>query len=726
MKELVFNNWKIEKEIGSGRYATVYLASKIVDGVKAKCAVKHISIPKEGETVEDLVKAGVIKDVSEAKAYYSEVLSDVKKDFMIMEKFEDTPGILKCYEYAEEYKDNNQGIDIYIRMELANDINVYFKDGDASEEEVLKLGYDITEALKACEKKKIIHKDIKPSNIFISEDFSYKLGDFGGAMTSAFIGKSRKITGTYSYMSPEVYNKEDTTSSTDTYSLGIVMYQLLNRGYLPFQEDGLSISEATKKRLAGEKIESIPGVNYEVMNIVLKACSFDVKDRYQSAKEMNDDISKLMVTSKKTLVSSKRDEKTVSVYDVGVLEKETTNINEIELMKKASGNKIIGKVVNNKNAEKISNNKVYGFFANVSRKNEKKKKLGLVLVILLLLLLLLFFGMKLLFTDCDKGYVKDGFKCVKGYYYCEEGYSLNKDNKCAKTIESIDAKVSYSCSDGYILNGDQCVKNDTKEPTDAYRCGDGFTLKNQKCVAEIRQPANASLYCKSGYTLVDNKCIKVTTKDAKVTYKCNSGYVLNGTICTGTFYDSNKVKTNYTCNSSCTISSDKKTCNCSKNPTMWGYYPTCEKGTYDYKSRKCVYTETPKITYSCTAGEYVNSTCKITSKMNATASYYCDSGYEVVVNKCVKTEGVAPQVKYSCIDGMTLKGKECRATQTVDAIKTFGCDSGYTFTGTSCVLQETKKAEAKYSCSRVYELNEENKKCEKYEIIRPKVHREEK
>lgn len=725
MKEYLFNNWKIEKEIGHGRYAVVYLASKDVDGVKARCAIKHISIPKEGETVEDLVKAGVIKDVDEATNYYQDVLSDVKKDFMIMEKFKDKPEFLKCYEYIESFKNNNQGLDIYIRMELASDIIHYFEDKDITEEIVLKLGLDITEALKFCEEKKIVHKDIKPSNIFIGEDNCFKLGDFGGARTSAFIGKSRKVIGTYSYMSPEVYNKDGVTSSTDIYSLGIVMYQLLNNGLLPFENSDVNTNDALNVRLSGERLPVIAGVSLELMNLVLKACSFNPEDRYSTALEMNEAIRKLLKPNKKKVIASAND-KTVSVYDVDALERETVNVNEIELIEKASGNKLMNKVITPKNAKKISNNKAYKLYSKMSHKKNKKLKLIIILFILLIILLFLFFGLRYIFSDCKDGYVKDHFKCVRGYYYCNDGYTLNDDNKCVKVLESEDASVSYSCSDGYILNEDICIKNDTKEPTNAYRCSDGFTLQNSKCVKEIKQAAKASFSCAAGYTLKNDKCVKETIKTAKGTYKCESGYTLSGTMCINTFYDSGYIKADYSCNSSCTLSSDKKTCNCTKNPTMIMYYPRCDVGQYDYTSRKCKYTETPKVTYSCKSGEYVNNSCKITSRMNAIVVYSCEKGYSVVDNKCVKKETVNPQVKYSCSNDMTLKGKECRKMQTVAAVKTFGCDKGYTFTGESCVLQDKKKAIAKYTCSRVYEFNEENKKCEKYEKISPKVHLEEK
>ena len=675
MKDIIGNNWKIEEKIGEGKYADIYLASKNVDGVIAHCAVKYISLPKEGESVEDLIKDGTIKDESEVYSYYSDLVSDLKKDFMVMKNFEGNPYFLNCYEWFEQEKDFNMGIDIYIRMEKAKDLNEYFAEKRFTEDDIIKLGIDISSALEVCEKKNIIHKDIKPENIFYGEDDCYKLGDFGAAITSAFIGKGRKVTGTYSYMSIEAYNKEDVNFSTDIYSLGLVMYMLLNNGNLPFQSDEVSLTEAAKMRLKGEEIPVIDGVSSELMKIVLKACSYDSSNRYQSATTLKEDLG--YISKKK--VRKRNSGSTISVYNTDLLEKESTSLDE------------------------LSGHKDYDF--------KPLKKMFLLIVILLVLLLFFIFLSRGLFVNCKDGYVKDGIKCVKGYYYCEEGYEL-KDDKCSKELDSIDSIISYSCNDGFNYVNGQCVKKDTKSASYTKTCNSGYTLNGDKCIKTTTVNATSKYSCSNGYTLSNNKCVKTTTKTANVKYSCSKDYTLSGSVCKKTYTDNNKVVKNVTCNSNCTLNASKTSCSCSEEPTYFYY---CSKGTYSFG--KCVYTETPTTTYSCSSGTYKNNTCYITSSVNATANYSCESGYALKGSSCVKTDTVNANVQYSCSSGYTLSGSSCTKTDKVNPTMGYSCSKGYTFVGKDCVLNLTENPIVTHVCDDGYSLDSNTNKCVKYKEV---------
>lgn len=161
-----------------------------------------------------------------------------------------------------------------------------------------KIGKDICNALVLCKKHEIVHRDIKPQNIFVSANGDYKLGDFGIAKTVEKTMGGTKI-GTYKYMAPEVYNNQPYGSTADIYSLGLVLYWLLNERRMPFMplppakimagQD----EEARHRRLSGEKLPAPAHGSGELKRIVLKACAHDPKDRYTSAAAMLDDLNEV-------------------------------------------------------------------------------------------------------------------------------------------------------------------------------------------------------------------------------------------------------------------------------------------------------------------------------------------------------------------------------------------------------------------------------------------------
>lgn len=165
-----------------------------------------------------------------------------------------------------------------------------------SRRDIIRLGIDMCRALEVCQKHNIIHRDIKPENIFVSENGDFKLGDFGIARTIEKTSGGLSKKGTYHYMAPEVYRGEDYGFSVDTYSLGLVLYRLLNRNRAPFMPafpEPITYSRreiALAKRITGEVL-SKPFYNQgRLPEIMLKACSFNSKERYSSPSQMRQEL----------------------------------------------------------------------------------------------------------------------------------------------------------------------------------------------------------------------------------------------------------------------------------------------------------------------------------------------------------------------------------------------------------------------------------------------------
>lgn len=182
-------------------------------------------------------------------------------------------------------------------MELLTPLQKVTKERLLSEEEVIKLGKDICKALILCESRNIIHRDIKPDNIMISQFGDYKLGDFGVSKVMSHT-TGATMTGTEGYMAPEVLHIEKYGKEVDIYSLGIVMYWLLNNRRMPFigadeKVTLVNVNQAAIRRYQGEKIPAPKNGSDELKKIVLKACEYKPKDRYLTAQEMYDALEEI-------------------------------------------------------------------------------------------------------------------------------------------------------------------------------------------------------------------------------------------------------------------------------------------------------------------------------------------------------------------------------------------------------------------------------------------------
>lgn len=291
-KELnqIWGNWEITKFIGEGSFGQVYQIEKEEFDYTYKAALKTISIPKsQDEVVAVLNEFGDERSVTD---YYHEIVGDIVKEIVLMSKLKGNTNIVSYEDHAVIPNKDQIGWNIYIRMELLTPLFQYTKEHPLSVRDVFQLGIDMCKAIEICQKYNIIHRDIKPENIFVSDMGNYKLGDFGISrqMEKTALEFSKK--GTYSYMAPEVYKGKKYNSTVDIYSLGIVLYRFLNNNRLPFlppYPQKIRYSDRNKAlimRTSGEEIPKPCNAEGRLAEIVLKACAYDPKERYESARDM--------------------------------------------------------------------------------------------------------------------------------------------------------------------------------------------------------------------------------------------------------------------------------------------------------------------------------------------------------------------------------------------------------------------------------------------------------
>ena len=289
MNKVSWPGWDTVHRIGSGGFGTVYEIQRDVYGRQEKAALKVITIPHSEDEVDYLRCTG-LTDANITQTLHKQV-ADIAREYNLMVEMRDNPNVVRCDDFRDIQHEDGLGWDIYIKMELLTPL-MKCLDKVQTEEQILKLGMDMCNALIACQEKNIIHRDIKPQNIFISEKGQFKLGDFGIARTAERTTRATAGIGTYSYMAPEVEKNEAYGKTADIYSLGLVLYWLLNEKRSPFMPlppavPGYGDEEnARNRRFSGEQIPAPKNGSDELKAIVLKACAYDPKERYQSAKDM--------------------------------------------------------------------------------------------------------------------------------------------------------------------------------------------------------------------------------------------------------------------------------------------------------------------------------------------------------------------------------------------------------------------------------------------------------
>ena len=261
--------YEIIKTIGEGGMANVYLANDTI--LDRKVAIK-------------VLRGDLSNDEKFIRRFKREALSVSNLSH---------PNIVEVYDVGEE-----EG-NYYIVMEYIDGKTLkqlLQKRGALTLTEVIDIMSQLTDGLSHAHEAYIIHRDIKPQNIMIEDNGLVKITDFGiaMAMNSTQLTQTNSVMGSVHYLPPEQANGKGSTVKSDIYSLGILMYELLT-GSVPFKGD--NAVEIALKHMK-EKIPSIrkqnPTIPQSVENIVLKATAKNPKNRYDTVKEMYNDLQSAM------------------------------------------------------------------------------------------------------------------------------------------------------------------------------------------------------------------------------------------------------------------------------------------------------------------------------------------------------------------------------------------------------------------------------------------------
>ena len=259
------DRYEIIKNIGEGGMANVYLAQDTI--LDRKVAVK-------------VLRGDLASDDKFIRRFQREALSVSNLSH---------PNIVEVYDVGEE--DGSH----YIVMEYieGKTLKQLLKKRESlTLTEVIDIMTQLTDGISHAHESYIIHRDIKPQNIMIEDDGRIKITDFGIAMAlnATQLTQTNSVMGSVHYLPPEQASGKGATVKSDIYSLGILMYELLT-GNVPFKGD--NAVEIALKHMK-DKIPSIrkqdPSIPQSVENIILKASAKNPRNRYDTAKEMHEDL----------------------------------------------------------------------------------------------------------------------------------------------------------------------------------------------------------------------------------------------------------------------------------------------------------------------------------------------------------------------------------------------------------------------------------------------------
>lgn len=295
--------YTVVEMLGAGAFGTVYKVLKRNESGQYIRALKHIVIPTEKQYYSVLNSMG--GDVPKADSYFSQMLKNIVSEITILNDLSEAgvQHIVRYYENDIVTTDSPRRYDVYILMEYLTPIEEFIRNTEFLICDVVRLGIEILEGLSACHKNGVIHRDIKDDNIFVSDKGEFKIGDFGVSKILKDASRAESLKGTPNFLAPEVYlGKGGYTKSVDLYSLGIVLYRLLNYGRNPFlpcfpaQYFLQDEDEAFEKRMSGA-IPDLPALGgMQIGQAVVKAISGRM-ERYQTADEF---ISALKLAEKNT------------------------------------------------------------------------------------------------------------------------------------------------------------------------------------------------------------------------------------------------------------------------------------------------------------------------------------------------------------------------------------------------------------------------------------------
>ena len=266
VNDVIGQRYKIISELGKGGMSDVYEARDVI--FRREVALKIIKY-ENAKRIDNLIRF-------QNEARFSAAFNH--------------PNIVKIYDYGE-YNNLPYIVTEYVKGQTLRDVLDYKRCFSLNESCSIML--QLCDALIEVHSKNIVHRDIKPQNVYYASDGEIKLGDFGISVllgSGMNVNENKKVMGTAQYLAPELVYGEKATFQSDIYAMGITFFELLT-GRVPF--DGKNPHDVAVMQVEKEVPSPLtinPDLPKEVEYIIFKAVNKNLDERYKSVNEMKKDI----------------------------------------------------------------------------------------------------------------------------------------------------------------------------------------------------------------------------------------------------------------------------------------------------------------------------------------------------------------------------------------------------------------------------------------------------
>ncbi len=242
-----------------------------------KYIVKIISVPANQTQLDALLLSGAYSNTESALSYFKSVCDGIVQEAEILQQLSQLEGFIPFAQWQIEPMEDGNGFDVYLLSRYRSTLQRYLRRNPMTHLGALNLGIDLCAALAICRRAGYLYADLKPDNIYITDNNAYRIGDIGFIKLDSLKYASLPDRYRSAYTAPEISDAFSALNTTiDIYALGLILYQAYNDGVLPFRSE----------TAPAEQFPAPAYADYEMAEIILKACAPDPQARWQDPIEM--------------------------------------------------------------------------------------------------------------------------------------------------------------------------------------------------------------------------------------------------------------------------------------------------------------------------------------------------------------------------------------------------------------------------------------------------------